>query len=196
MKRRVSDASSSSNLGELQVVLLLKGGLGISLVNKDPGEELAYICLTNIVIDYQSLPTAQLLDGSVQSFQIDNQVADSTIPTVLYLSPSSKTDDGRHLPAIHFAINRTPASTSNPNAEIFRHFILTIKNITLNIEEELLYKLCRFAKLISWEAEQEEVEDNTGWEHQLSVMAASTQLTRYYFGTLKLTLNHYSSVSL
>merc|ERR1712042_343937 len=26
--------------GELQVVLMLKGGIGISLVNKDPGEEL------------------------------------------------------------------------------------------------------------------------------------------------------------
>jgi len=188
IKRKESDASSS-NLGELQVVLLLKGGLGISLVNKDPGEELVYVCLTNIVIDYQSLPTAQLLDGSVQSFQIDNQVADSSMPIVLYLSPSSKTDDGRHLPAIHFAINRTPASTLNPNAEIFRHFILTIKNMTMNIEEELLYKLCRFARLVSAEMEQEEVEDNTGWEHQLSAMAASTQLTRYYFGTLKLTLN-------
>jgi len=188
VRRRVSDAPSS-NLGELQVVLLLKGGVGISLVNKNPGEELVFICLTNIVIDYQSLPTAQLLDGSVQSFQIDNQVSDTSIPIVLYLSPTSKTDDGRHLPAIHFAINRTPSNTSNPNAEIFRHFILTIKNITLNIEEELLYKLCRFAKLISTEAEQEELEDNVGWEHQLSVMASSTQLTRYYFGTLKLTLN-------
>ena len=61
-------------LDELQIVLVMKGGLGLSLVSRDPAEELVYICLSNIVIDYQSLPTAQLLDGSVQSFQVDSQV--------------------------------------------------------------------------------------------------------------------------
>ena len=187
-KRKESDASHDS-LDELQVVLVLKGGIGISLVTRDPPEELLYICLTNIVIDYQSLPSAQLLDGSVQSFQVDSQVADSCMPVVLYVSPSSKTDDTRHLPAIHFAINRTPPSTANNNAEIFKHLILTVKNITLNIEEEMVYKLYKFSRLVSSEGEEEEVEDNAGWEHQLSMMAASTQLTRYYCGTLKLSLS-------
>ena len=175
-------------LDELQIVLILKGGIGLSLVSRDPAEELVYICLTNIVLDYQSLPTAQLLDGSVQSFQVDSQVSDSTLPIVLYVSPSSRTDDSRHLPAIHFSISRTPPTVTNPNAEIFKHLILTVKNVTFNIEEEMIYKIYKFLKLISEEVENEEVEDNTGWEHQLSAMAASTQLTRYYFGTLKLVL--------
>ena len=34
-----------------------------------------------------------------------------------------------------------------------------------------------------------EVEGDSGWEQQLALMAAATQLTRYYFGTLKLQLN-------
>ena len=182
--------SPNVRLDEMQIVLVLKGGVGVSLVSRDPAEELVYICLTNIVIDYQSLPSAQLLDGSVQSFQVDSQVAESSMPIVLYVSPSSKTDDSRHLPAIHFSISRTPPTTANPNAEIFKHLILTVKNITFNIEEEMIYKLHKFLRLTDMEdTEMVEMEDNTGWEHQLSLMAASTQLTRYYFGTLKLSLS-------
>ena len=171
------EAGRAERRGELQLVLQLRGGLGVSVVNKEPGEELMYCCLTNIVLDYQSLPTAQLLDGSVQSLQVDNQTGDCSAHTLLYLSPCSKSDDSRHLPAINFAINRTPPSTANPNAEIFRHLILTVKNLTINIEEELLYKVCRFANLGQGEAGQEEVDDMAGWE-QLQVMDASTQLTR------------------
>ena len=64
---------------ELQVLLLLKGGLGLSLVsNKEgPGEELLYISLTNILLDYQRLPTAQLLDGSVQTVQVFGNILHS-----------------------------------------------------------------------------------------------------------------------
>ena len=176
-------------MDELQVVLILKGGLGVSLVSREPPEELVYICLTNIVIDYQSLPSTQLLDGSIQSFQVDNQVAEATMPSVLYVSPSSKSDEARHLPAIHFSISRTPPTRANPNAEIFKHLILTVKNVTLNIEEEMVYKLYKFLRSVSEDVDGEEVEDNTGLEQQLAFMATSTQQTRYYFRTLKLSLN-------
>jgi len=109
---------------------------------------------------------------------------------MLYVSPSSKTDETRHLPAVHFALNRTPSGGKGSNAEIFRHFILTIKNLTVNLDEELLYKICQFANLVSPDSLIEEIEDNnSGWEYQLSAMAAASQLARYYFGTLKLTLN-------
>ena len=49
---RKSSKGREERNGELQLVLQLKGGLGISLVNKEPREELVYGCLTNIVIDY------------------------------------------------------------------------------------------------------------------------------------------------
>lgn len=87
------------------------------------------------------------------------------MPVVLYLSPATKSDDGRHLPAIHFGISRTPPAATNSgaaNADIFRHFILTVKNLTLNIEEELLYKLARFFGPIEQEGEQEEEEEVRG----------------------------------
>jgi vacuolar protein sorting-associated protein 13D len=211
MTGMTANSSNTAHYEELQVVLLLKGGLGISLVsNKEgPGEELLYISLTNILLDYQRLPSAQLLDGSVQTVQVDAQSPDAQLPVVLYLSPATKTDDGRHLPAIHFGISRTPSAaahhTTTPttgshnnggsNAEIFRHFILTVKNLTVNIEEELVYKLERFARhatALSAEEEGEEETEEVGGsllELQLGRMAAASQLTRYYVGTLRLTLS-------
>jgi vacuolar protein sorting-associated protein 13D len=189
---------------------MLKGGMGISLVSNREvaGEELLYISLTNILLDYQSLPSTQLLDGSVQSIQVDAQTPDAQLPVVLYLSPTTKSDDGRHLPAIHFGISRTPpsaspaAGTATPaaaggpggsNAEIFRHFILTVKNLTINIEEELIYKLDKFARhkaATAKEEEEEEAEElGSRLELQLGRTAAASQLTRYYVGTLRLTLS-------
>ena len=168
------DEKVGTGVDQLQVVLMLKGGLGISLVSRDPSEELVYALLTNIVMDYQSLPTAQLLDGSVQNIQVDSQLVDCPVPVLLYLSPSSKTDDGRHLPAIHFAMhrNRSP-NNSTPNAEIFKHFILTIKNMTINIEEELLCKICKFAQLALFDGEQEGVGDDISWDQELSKIASA-----------------------
>ena len=39
------------------------------------------------------------------------------------------------------------------------------------------------------EDETEEIGDDSGWEHHLSTMASSSNLKRYYFGTLKLKLD-------
>ena len=52
--------------------------------------------------------------------------------------------------------------------------ILTIKNLTINIEEELLYKVRQFAEVEGWEKQQEEVE-----EQLLAVITASSQLTKW-----------------
>ena len=56
--------------------------------------------------------------------------------------------------------------------------ILTIKNLTINIEEEMLYKVCQFAGVGEGEEQQEEVEEQ-GREQQLAVITASSQLTRW-----------------
>lgn len=47
----------------------LKGGLGISLINRIP-EELVYITLSNIAVEYQSSPEKILFDISVGDIQV------------------------------------------------------------------------------------------------------------------------------
>lgn len=55
---------------ELQVVVQAKQGLGLSLVSRDPHEELLYAFMSNVVVDYQTSPLQQILDGSIQYIQV------------------------------------------------------------------------------------------------------------------------------
>jgi hypothetical protein len=47
------------------------------------------------------------------------------------------------MPAIHFTANKACSDTEN--AEIYKHLMVTVKNITLTLEEELLCKALKFA---------------------------------------------------
>ena len=42
---------------EFQVVLMAKGGIGLSLVSRNPAEELMYTFMSFVVVDYQSSAT-------------------------------------------------------------------------------------------------------------------------------------------
>ena len=59
---------------------------------------------------------------------------------VLYVSPATSLDDGRHLPALHLAVQRL-ANGERLNADIFKHLIVTFKNLTINIEGVQLFKV-------------------------------------------------------
>jgi hypothetical protein len=68
------------------------------------------------------------LDGSIQNIQVDSQLAYSQSPVILYLSPTSKSDESRHMPAIHFTSHKTAGhSATTDNAEIFKHLVITIR---------------------------------------------------------------------
>jgi hypothetical protein len=51
------------------------------------------------------------------------------------LSPANKNDEHRHMPAVHFTANKSASETDN--AEIYKLLMVTVKNVTLNMEEEL-----------------------------------------------------------
>ncbi len=64
-------------------------------MSRDPPEELVYAFMSNVVVDYETSALQKTLDGSVQNIQIDSQLVDAHSPIVMYLSPSSKTDEQR-----------------------------------------------------------------------------------------------------
>jgi hypothetical protein len=101
--RRAADrAANTEGEREFQIVVVAKAGIGLSLVTRDPAEELLYAFFSNVVVDYQSSSLQKILDGSIQNIQIDNQLSDCQCPTILYLSPANKNDEHRHMPAVHF----------------------------------------------------------------------------------------------
>lgn len=177
---------STSSERELQITLTAKGGVGISLVSSEPPEELLYAFLSNVMIDYLSSHDQTTLDGSVQNIQVDNQMAEAQYPAILFLSPATRHDEYRHLPAVTFAVHRM-ISTHN-NAEIYKHLMVQVKNMTCNLEEELLYKVFKFAGITRTDEEMERL-DETAYETQYALMNATQTARRFYFGTLKLSLN-------
>ncbi len=181
-----TDKNKSEGEWEFQIVMLAKAGIGISLVTRDPAEELLYAFMLNVVVDYQSSSLQKILDGSIQNIQIDNQLADAQCPIVLYLSPASKNDEHRHMPAVHFTANKSASNTDN--AEIYKLLMVTVKNVTLTLEEELFCKALKFAGITRSDAEMEQI-DESAFETQKALLTATATATRYYFGNLKLTLN-------
>ena len=181
------DSKRCKKAQELQLEMRLKGGLAISIVNHGPPEELAYCRLSNICMELVTGGGNLSVDASVQSIQIDNTLRDPQSPVVLYVTPATNQDDGRHLPALHVTISRLVSERLN--ADIFKHLIVTFKNLTINIEEVQLFKLLAFAGFNQSDLELERM-DESDFETQRSLNAAtSVHAKRYYFGVLKLALD-------
>ncbi len=179
-----NDGGKSKN--ELQVIFLAKSGIGVSLVSREPCEELLYAFMSNVVIDYQRSASNTVLDGSVQNVQVDNQLQDAASPIVLFLSPATRSDEFRHMPAVSFTANR--ANVNHDNAEIYKHILVQVKNITLNLEEELLCKVLKFAGITRSDEEMERI-DESAYDAQHALIISTTTAKRFYFGTLKMALN-------
>ena len=74
---------------------LLVGGMGISIVNHSPPEELAYCRLKDIILETVTGDGLFSLDASVQWVQIDNSLSDPLCPVILYVTPSVQQDESR-----------------------------------------------------------------------------------------------------
>ena len=90
------------------------------------------------------------------------------------------------MPAISFTLNKI--NVAHENAEIYKHLMVQIKNVTLNLEEDLVCKVLRFAGIMRSDEEMERI-DETAHDPQHALIAATRTAKRFYFGTLKLALN-------
>lgn len=154
-----SDRSGLSSESEFQLIASIKSGIGLSLVSREPAEELLYLFMSNVLVEYQTSSRQTVLDGSIQSIQIDNQLFEAQTPVVMFVSPTNKNDEYRHMPAVHFASCKSNNS-STENAEIYKHLMVTVKNVTLNLEEELVCKVLKFAGITKSDTEMEHIDES------------------------------------
>ena len=154
-----SDRSCLSSESEFQLIASIKSGIGLSLVSREPAEELLYLFMSNVLVEYQTSSRQTVLDGSIQSIQIDNQLFEAQTPVVMFVSPTNKNDEYRHMPAVHFASCKSNNS-STENAEIYKHLMVTVKNVTLNLEEELVCKVLKFAGITKSDTEMEHIDES------------------------------------
>nr|CAD7460843.1 unnamed protein product [Timema tahoe] len=174
---------------ELQVRVDLPCGVGVSLVSQRPPEELLFLHLTGIMAEYVSTSVVETLSISVQHVQCDNQLFEAQCPVVMYVTPpsvkSTKDMQPRVLPAISLSAERIFTGRTL-NCENFKYLIVTMKNLTVTIEELLLLKLFAFAGYNHLRPEQMDVNESEFEVQRLLTEVTSVHAKKYYFGTLKL----------
>ncbi|XP_071526978.1 intermembrane lipid transfer protein VPS13D [Panulirus ornatus] len=179
-------SKDGSSLKEIQVQLKIHGGLGLSVIQQSPPQEIIYAKLTDIVFEYQSSLLQRTVDCSVRDVQVDNQLFTAQCPVVLYVTPQSKNDDTRHLPAIYLTAHQVLSSCTN--AYIFKNLMMTMKNLTITLEEMLLFRLLLMAGYDQSDSELEKVEEHQYDMRRMLAAATSVNATRYYFTNLELQL--------
>nr|XP_020474604.1 vacuolar protein sorting-associated protein 13D isoform X1 [Monopterus albus] len=167
---------------ELEVLVNLDEGLGVSLVNKVP-EELVFTTLSGIDVHFTRTAANEVLELSIQNIQVDNQLLGTTHPVMLCVTPSSS-DSG---PALQ--VNSVKVPSSLMLTDLFKHLMVTAQRFTVIIEEKLLLKLLSFfgygqieAAVLS--AELEKLDENLYEKPNEN----AGPLKRYYFENLKISL--------
>ncbi|XP_065594229.1 intermembrane lipid transfer protein VPS13D isoform X3 [Cyrtonyx montezumae] len=167
---------------ELEVLVKLEGGIGLSLVNKVP-EELIFASLTRINVHYTQMSTSQVLELSVQDVQVDNQLIGTTQPFMLFLTPRMSEDEPvETAPAVQ--VNAMKFPSKNALTDIYKHLMITARKFTVQIEEKLLLKLLSFFGYAQSESEVEKYDENL---HEKVVEKGGGQ-KRYYFENLKISV--------
>lgn len=167
---------------ELEVLVNLEEGVGLSLVNKLP-EELVFTTLSGIDVHFTRTAANEVLELSVQNIQVDNQLLGTTQPVMLCVSPaSSESSIGDTGPALQ--VNSVKVPSSLMLTDLFKHLMVTARRFTVIIEEKLLLKLLSFFGYGHMEAELEKLDENL--YERASEEAGAPK--RYYFENLKISL--------
>ncbi|XP_069893508.1 intermembrane lipid transfer protein VPS13D isoform X2 [Dipodomys merriami] len=173
---------SSESEQELEVLVKLEGGIGLSLINKVP-EELVFASLTGINVHYTQLATSHMLELSIEDVQVDNQLIGTTQPFMLYVTPLSNENEVIETgPAVQVNAVKFPSKSALTN--IYKHLMVTAQRFTVQIEEKLLLKLLSFFGYDQAESEVEKYDENL---HEKTVEQSGTP-TRYYFENLNISI--------
>ncbi|XP_034152069.1 vacuolar protein sorting-associated protein 13D isoform X4 [Esox lucius] len=126
---------------ELEVLLNLEEGVGLSLVNKLP-EELVFTTLSGIDVHFTRTAASEVLELSIQNIQVDNQLLGTTQPVMLCVTPGSSGESVDFGPALQ--VNSVKVPSNLMLTDLFKHLMVTARRFTVIIEEKLLLKLLSF----------------------------------------------------
>uniref|UniRef100_A0A8C1KFS4 Vacuolar protein sorting 13 homolog D n=1 Tax=Cyprinus carpio TaxID=7962 RepID=A0A8C1KFS4_CYPCA len=167
---------------ELEVLVNLEEGVGLSLVNKLP-EELVFATLSGIEVHFTHTAASQMLELTVKDIQVDNQLLGTTHPVMLCVTPGSSensaVDSGCAL-----QVNSVKVPSSLMLTDLYKHLMVTAHRYTVIIEEKLLMKLLIFFGYGQTEGEVEKLDENL---YEKTNEDAGTP-KRYYFENLKISL--------
>ncbi|KAM4563375.1 intermembrane lipid transfer protein VPS13D isoform 4-T4 [Odontesthes bonariensis] len=167
---------------ELEVLVSLEEGLGVSLVNKVP-EELVFTTLSGVDVHFTRTAANEVLELSIQNIQVDNQLLGTTLPVMLCVTPSSG-DSSVNDSGAALQVNSVKVPSNLMLTDLFKHLMVTARRFTVIIEEKLLLKLLSFFGYGEAEAELEKLDESLHERPSEETGAPK----RYYFENLKISL--------
>ncbi|XP_062282583.1 intermembrane lipid transfer protein VPS13D isoform X2 [Scomber scombrus] len=179
--RTKEDVKKKEPEQELEVLVNLEEGVGVSLVNKVP-EELVFTTLSGIDVHFTRTAANEVLELSIQSIQVDNQLLGTTQPVMLCVTPSS-TESGVNDSGPALQVNSVKVPSNLMLTDLFKHLMVTARRFTVIIEEKLLLKLLSFFGYGQTE-ELEKLDENLHERPNEDL----GPLKRYYFENLKISL--------
>ncbi|KZS92954.1 vacuolar protein sorting-associated protein 13 [Sistotremastrum niveocremeum HHB9708] len=132
-------------------------GLGLSLINQRMAE-VVYLSLNGLKFDYTNSDVAQTATLSVEVFQIDNQLHESTYPVVLQPTPvSSEVRKAGIPPSVQASI--ILLNDEEHGVLFVKYASILLQAMTIQVDEDFLFALYDLTKLkgLSWEDESENI---------------------------------------
>ncbi|XP_059608662.1 intermembrane lipid transfer protein Vps13D [Phlebotomus argentipes] len=185
-----TDSGDKTPIDEFHVYLKLLKGIGISVISRQPCEELAYFALENITLEAVATPSVRSLDLSVDDVQVDNQLLETPCPVALFtIKPASTDSPNRNrLSALQLTAKMLPSP--NVNAVIFEHLILSLRPMSIYLEERLMLRLADFMGLGRAQPDASALSDESDYEaHRVATQLMATNVQRYYFGDLQIVVS-------
>lgn len=175
-------ADESTGLVEFYVNVKLTKGIGLSVISKQPREELAYAVMENISVEAIATPNVRSLDFSVGDIQIDNSLLETACQVMLFTTRASDSPVHR-LPAIH--LNAKALPSPNVNAIIFEHLTLSLRPLSIYLEERLILRMAMFLGL--GRSQNDTLPDESDYEaHRIATKILAANAKRLYFGDLQI----------
>ncbi|GAB0099028.1 Vacuolar protein sorting-associated protein 13D [Sergentomyia squamirostris] len=187
---KAAESPDKTPIDEFHIYLKLLRGIGISVVSRQPCEELALITLENITLEAVATPAVRSLDLSVDDVQVDNQLLETPCPVTLYtIRPSSSDSPNRNrLSALQLTAKMLPSP--NANAVIFEHLILSLRPMSIYLEEKLMLRMADFMGLGRAQADASALSDESDYEaHRVATQLMAANVKRYYFGDLQIVVS-------
>ncbi|XP_054162795.1 intermembrane lipid transfer protein VPS13D-like [Oppia nitens] len=148
--------------------------VGLSIIN-NMNEELVHIFFRNSIICFNFNAEECDFNTSIKDIQIDNQLKGAEKAVILQLNSAV---NSVQLPAI--SVSAQKQFVSNVEANVFKSFQISIKDMIFNLEEILLLKILEFLgiDIIDNELDQIHSQDSAANRAISSILAKSS---RYYF---------------
>ncbi|KAI8340848.1 hypothetical protein BC941DRAFT_227149 [Chlamydoabsidia padenii] len=129
-------------------------GIGISVVN-GRSQEIVYATVKDLDVKYTDSNMYQSVRAGIQWLQIDNQLFGTTYPILFYPSTlPKKAPPGSNVhPAFHLALDKVKDNTHG--VTYFKLLSVLLQEMTVEVDEDLLYALIEFAKFDTQQQEDD-----------------------------------------